>query len=250
MRFYQAEDYKAMSRRAANIISAHVILKPDCVLGLATGSTPIGAYQQLIEWYKKGDLSFAETKSVNLDEYVGLSPHHEQSYRYFMQTNLFDHIDIDVANTNVPNGLAKDPEAECERYNALIRSLGGIDLQLLGMGHNGHIGFNEPGHAFELETHTVALTASTIDANARFFESREVVPRHAITMGVKNIMMARKILVVVSGEDKADIVYKAFRGPVTPEVPASILQLHPYVTVVGDKAALHKLAEAGERLCG
>ena len=250
MRFYQSEDYKSMSRRAANIISAHVILKPDCVLGLATGSTPIGAYQQLIEWYKKGDLSFAETKSVNLDEYVGLSPHHEQSYRYFMQTNLFDHIDIDVANTNVPNGLAKNPEAECERYNALIRSLGGIDLQLLGMGHNGHIGFNEPGHAFELETHMVSLTASTIDANARFFESRDEVPRHAITMGVKNIMTARKILVMVSGEDKADIVYKAFRGPVTPEVPASILQLHPDVTVVGDKAALHKLAEAGERLCG
>ena len=250
MRFYQSEDYKSMSRRAANIISAHVILKPDCVLGLATGSAPIGAYQQLIEWYKKGDLSFAETKSVNLDEYVGLSPHHEQSYRYFMQTNLFDHIDIDVANTNVPNGLAKNPEAECERYNALIRSLGGIDLQLLGMGHNGHIGFNEPGHAFELETHMVSLTASTIDANARFFESRDEVPRHAITMGVKNIMTARKILVMVSGEDKADIVYKAFRGPVTPEVPASILQLHPDVTVVGDKAALHKLAEAGERLCG
>ena len=237
MKIYKVKDYEALSQKAADIIAAQIILKPDCVLGLATGSTPIGAYQQLIEWYKKGDLSFAETKSVNLDEYVGLSPHHEQSYRYFM-------------NTNVPNGLAKNPEAECERYNALIRSLGGIDLQLLGMGHNGHIGFNEPGHAFELETHTVALTASTIDANARFFESRDEVPRHAITMGVKNIMTARKILVVVSGEDKADAVCKAVTGPVTDQVPASVLQLHPDVTLVGDTAALSKLKEAGVPVCG
>ncbi len=250
MRIYQSEDYTAMSRRAANIISAHVILKPNCVLGLATGSTPIGAYKQLIDWYHKGDLSFSETRSVNLDEYVGLSPHHEQSYRYFMQSNFFDHIDIKPENTHVPDGLAKDPDAACAAYNQLIRDLGGIDLQLLGMGHNGHIGFNEPGNAFELETHQVTLADSTIDANARFFASRDEVPRHAMTMGVKNIMTARKILVVVSGEDKAEIVCKAFRGPVTPEVPASILQLHPDVTVVGDRAALHKLAEAGETLCG
>ena len=148
MRIYQSEDYQAMSRRAANILSAHVILKPDCVLGLATGSTPIGAYQQLIEWYRKGDLSFAETRTVNLDEYCGLAPTHEQSYRRFMQTNFFDHIDVRPENTHVPNGLAEDPEAECARYNRVIRELGGIDLQLLGMGHNGHIGFNETGHAF------------------------------------------------------------------------------------------------------
>jgi len=250
MRIYQAEDYKAMSRRAANIISAQVIYKPDCVLGLATGSTPIGTYQQLIEWYQKGDLSFAEVHSVNLDEYVGLPGTHDQSYRYFMQTNLFDHIDIKPEWTNVPVGVAADPKAECERYNEVIRSLGGIDLQLLGMGHNGHIGFNEPGEAFELETHLVDLTESTIQANKRFFASEADVPRQALTMGIKNIMQARQVLVVVSGEDKADIVLKAFRGPVTPQVPASILQLHPSVTLVGDKAALRKLVEAGEHVCG
>ena len=250
MRIYQAEDYKAMSRRAANIISAQVIYKPNCVLGLATGGTPVGLYKQLVDWYKKGDLSFAETRSVNLDEYLGLSPHHEQSYRYFMQVNLFDYIDIKPENTHVLNGLAKDPEAECRAYNQLIRDLGGIDLQLLGMGHNGHIAFNEPGENFGLETHLVDLTERTIDANQRFFERREDVPRHALSMGIKNIMNARRILMVVSGEEKADIVCRAFAGPVTKEVPASVLQLHPDVTLVGDKAALHKLAEAGVPVCG
>ena len=230
-----------MSRQAANLISAQVIVKPNCVLGLATGSTPIGTYKQLIEWYNKGDLSFANVRSVNLDEYKGLSGDHDQSYRYFMQTNLFDHVNIDPANTNVPNGMAADPEAECLRYNQVIRDMGGIDIQVLGMGHNGHIGFNEPGHAFELETHVVNLTESTIEANARFFASREEVPRRAITMGIKSIMQARQILVVVSGESKADIVKAAFTGPVVPEVPASILQMHPDVVLVGDKAALSKL---------
>ena len=239
-----------MSRRAANIISAQVITKPDCVLGLATGGTPVGTYQQLVEWYKKGDLSFAETKSVNLDEYLGLSPRHEQSYRYFMQSNLFDHIDIKPENTHVLNGLAKSPVAECAAYNQLIRDLGGIDLQLLGMGHNGHIAFNEPGDDFGLETHLVNLTERTIEANKRFFERREDVPRQALSMGIKNIMNARRILIVVSGEAKADIVYRAFRGPVTPDVPASVLQLHPDVTLVGDRAALSKLVEAGEPVCG
>ena len=241
MKIYVAEDYQGMSRKAANIVSAQVILNPASVLGLATGSTPIGMYKQLIAWYKKNDLDFAQVKSVNLDEYVGLPPTHDQSYRYFMQTNLFDHINIDPASTNVPNGLAEDPEAECERYNQIIRSTGGIDIQVLGMGHNGHIGFNEPGDAFELETHVVDLTDRTIDANARFFASRDEVPRRAITMGIKSIMQARRILVVVSGEDKADIVKTAFTGPVTPKVPASILQMHPDVLLVGDKAALSKL---------
>ena len=250
MRIYQAEDYKAMSRRAANIISAQVIYKPNCVLGLATGGTPVGLYKQLVDWYKKGDLSFAETRSVNLDEYLGLSPHHEQSYRYFMQTNLFDHIDIKPENTHVLNGLARDPQAECRAYNQLIRDLGGIDLQVLGMGHNGHIAFNEPGENFGLETHLVDLTERTIDANQRFFERREDVPRHALSMGIKNIMNARRILMVVSGEDKAEAVYKAFAGPVTKQVPASVLQLHPDVTLVGDKAALSKLVEAGVPVCG
>ena len=250
MRIYQAENYTAMSRRAANIISAQVIYKPDCVLGLATGGTPVGLYKQLVEWYNKGDLSFAETRSVNLDEYLGLSPHHEQSYRYFMQVNLFDHIDIKPENTHVLNGLARDPQAECRAYNQLIRDLGGIDLQLLGMGHNGHIAFNEPGENFGLETHLVDLTERTIDANQRFFERREDVPRHALSMGIKNIMNARRILMVVSGEDKAEAVYKAFAGPVTKQVPASVLQLHPDVTLVGDKAALSKLVEAGVPVCG
>ena len=241
MKIYCAKDYYGMSRKAANILSAQVILKPDSVLGLATGSSPIGIYQQLIAWYRKGDLDFRAVKTVNLDEYVGLSPDHPQSYRYFMQSNFFDHINIPPENTNVPNGLAQDADAECRRYNQVIHSLGGIDIQLLGMGHNGHIGFNEPGQAFELETHVVDLTANTIDANARFFSSRDQVPRQALTMGIKTIMQAQRILMVVSGEDKADIVKQAFTGPVVPQVPASILQMHPNVVLVGDEAALSKL---------
>ena len=209
MRVYVAENYTDMSRKAANILSAQVILKPDTVLGLATGSSPVGTYQQLIAWYQKGDLDFAQVRTVNLDEYAGLAPDHEQSYRHFMQENFFDHINILQENTNVPNGLAPDLEAECQRYNQVIQRLGGIDIQLLGMGHNGHIGFNEPGHAFELETHVVDLTANTIDANARFFASRDEVPRQAITMGIKSIMQAQRIVMVVSGEDKADIVRAA-----------------------------------------
>ncbi len=243
MRIYQAENYQAMSRRAANIISAQVIYKPNCVLGLATGGTPVGAYNQLVEWYEKGDLSFGEVRTVNLDEYFGLSPHHEQSYRYFMDTHLFNHIDIRPENTHLLDGLTKDPIKECANYNKLIDKLGGIDLQLLGMGHNGHIAFNEPGDDFGLETHLVDLTESTIDANQRFFDSRDEVPRHALSMGIKNIMQARRILMVVSGEEKADILYQAFCGRVTKSIPASILQLHPDVTLVGDKAALHKLVE-------
>ena len=250
MRIYQAEDYKGMSRRAANVLAAQVTMKPNCVLGLATGSTPIGVYQQLIAWHNEGNLSFAETKSVNLDEYHGLPTTHEQSYRYFMTDNLFSHVDIKMENTHVPNGLADAAAAECLRYDSLMEELGGVDIQLLGMGHNGHIGFNEPSDVFELGTHLVDLAESTIDANTRFFANRDEVPRHALTMGIKNIMTARKILVVVSGEDKADIVCRAFTGPVTPAVPASILQLHPDVTIVGDKAALSKIIERGVQVCG
>ena len=241
MKFYVAENYEAMSRKAASILAAKVIEKPDCVLGLATGSTPIGTYQNLIQWYKDGDLDFSQVKSVNLDEYVGLAPTHDQSYRYFMQTNLFDHINIDVANTNVPNGLADDPEAACAEYDEIIRSMGGVDIQVLGMGHNGHIAFNEPADYFPMGTHVVDLQESTINANARFFASADEVPRKAMTMGIGNIMAAKQILVVVNGEAKADIVKAAFTGPVTPMVPASILQLHPNVVVVGDKAAMSKL---------
>ena len=237
----QRKDYKDMSRKAANIISAQVIMKPNCVLGLATGSTPIGTYDQLVEWYNKGDLDFSEVTTVNLDEYKGLPRTNDQSYYYFMHQHLFDRVNIDPERTNVPNGMEPDAEKECGRYEELIRSLGGVDLQLLGLGHNGHIGFNEPGEAFEKETHCVDLTESTIEANKRFFASADDVPKQAYTMGIKTIMQAKKILIVVNGENKADIVERAFFGPVTPEVPASILQLHNDVTLVGDEAALAKI---------
>ena len=241
MKIYKAKDYKDMSRKAANIISAQVIMKPNCVLGLATGSTPIGTYAQLVEWYNKGDLDFSEVTTVNLDEYKGLPRTNDQSYYYFMHQHLFDRVNIDPERTNVPNGMEPDAEKECGRYEELIRSLGGVDLQLLGLGHNGHIGFNEPGEAFEKETHCVDLTESTIEANKRFFASADDVPKQAYTMGIKTIMQAKKILIVVNGENKADIVKRAFFGPVTPEVPASILQLHNDVTLVGDEAALAKI---------
>lgn len=250
MRVYCGEDYEAMSRRAANIISAQVITKPDSVLGLATGETPVGAYRQLVERYERGDLGFAEIRTVNLDEYYGLSPRHEQSCRYFMQLHLFDHIDIKPENTHVPDGLAKNPEVECRRYNRLIEDLGGIDLQLLGVGHNGHIAFNEPGDDFGLETHLATLTPETMADNTRFFGRKEDMPRQALTMGIKNIMRARRIMMIVSGSDKAETVYRAFCGRVTKEIPASVLQLHPDVTLVGDRAALSKLLEAGVPVCG
>ena len=241
MKIYKAKDYKDMSRKAANIISAQVIMKPNCVLGLATGSTPIGTYDQLVEWYNKGDLDFSEVTTVNLDEYKGLPRTNDQSYYYFMHQHLFDRVNIDLENTNVPDGTQEDAEKECARYEALIESMGGVDIQLLGLGHNGHIGFNEPGEAFEKETHCVELTESTIEANKRFFASADDVPKQAYTMGIKTIMQAKKILIVVNGENKADIVERAFFGPVTPEVPASILQLHNDVTLVGDEAALAKI---------
>lgn len=238
MRVYCAADYYHASRVAANIISAQVIMKPDCVLGLATGSTPIGTYEQLIRWYEKGDLDFSQVHSINLDEYRGLSPENDQSYRYFMNTHLFDQINIDKKNTYVPNGLEPDSEKACRDYDEIIHAHGGVDLQILGLGHNGHIGFNEPGSAFEKETHCVKLSETTRQANARFFASMEEVPTEAYTMGIKSIMQAKKIVVIVSGEGKKEIVKKAFHGPITPEVPASVLQLHNDVILVGDEAAL------------
>ncbi len=238
MRIYRAKDYKDMSRKVANIISAQVIMKPSCVLGLATGSSPIGIYEQLVEWYKKGDLDFSDVTTVNLDEYKGLSRDNDQSYYYFMNKHLFDRVNIDKSRTNIPNGLETDEEKECQRYSKLIHDLGGIDLQLLGLGHNGHIAFNEPGEAFEKDVHCVELTPSTIEANKRFFASADDVPKKAYTMGIKTITHARKIVLAVSGKDKAEIVKKAFFGPVTPQVPASILQMHHDVTIVGDEEAL------------
>lgn len=238
MIIYRAKDYDDLSRKAANIISAQIIMKPHCVLGLATGSSPVGTYRQLVEWYEKGDLDFSNVTSINLDEYKGLAPDNEQSYRYFMNTNLFNHVNIDKKRTFVPDGLEKDSATACDNYNKIIANCGGIDLQLLGLGHNGHIGFNEPGEAFEKETHCVDLTESTIEANKRFFESEDKVPRQAYTMGIKNIMQAKKILVIVNGESKAKILKEVLYGPITPLVPSSILQLHNDVTIVADEAAL------------
>lgn len=238
MKILKAKDYYDMSRKAANIISAQVIMKPNCVLGLATGSTPIGTYAQLVEWYKKGDLDFSEVTTVNLDEYKGLTRDNDQSYYYFMNDNLFSKVNINLERTFLPDGMEPDSDKACADYNKIIADVGGVDLQLLGLGHNGHIGFNEPGMAFEAETHCVNLTESTMKANQRFFASMDDVPRQAYTMGIKTIMQAKKILVVVSGEDKASIVKEAFFGPITPSVQASVLQLHNDVTVVADEAAL------------
>lgn len=232
MKFITVDTYEKLSRQAANIISAQVILKPDSVLGLATGSSPLGTYKQLIEWYEKGDIDFSKVTSVNLDEYVGLDGTNEQSYRYFMNKNFFEHINIDLGNTFVPNGCAVDLAGEGKRYDEHIAELGGIDLQLLGIGLDGHIGFNEPDKYFVKSTHVVDLHESTIKANSRFFASEDEVPKRAITMGMVSIMQAKKILLIASGKEKRDILEKAFYGPITPEIPASILQLHPDITVI------------------
>ena len=241
MRIIRTRDYEDMSRKAADIIAAKVILNPNCVLGLATGSTPIGTYARLVKKHKKGDLDFSGVTSVNLDEYKGLTKENDQSYYYFMNDNLFSKVNIDKSRTFLPDGTETDSDKACRDYNQIIADVGGVDLQLLGLGHNGHIGFNEPAAVFEAETHCVDLTESTIQANKRFFASIDDVPRQAYTMGIKTIMMARKILVVVSGADKAAIVKKAFFGAITPEVPASVLQLHPDVTIVADEAALSEI---------
>ena len=241
MRIYETANYEEMSRKAANILSAQVISKPDSVLGLATGSTPIGMYDQLVEWYNKGDVDFSEVKTVNLDEYKGLARDNDQSYYYFMHKHSFDRVNINPDNTNVPDGTQMDSEKECARYEKLIESMGGVDIQLLGIGRNGHIGFNEPDNCFAKTTHCVDLTESTIEANKRFFASADDVPRQAYTMGIGTIMKAKKILLIVNGEDKADALAKAVYGPVTPEVPASILQFHNDVVIVADQAALSKM---------
>lgn len=235
MKFITVDTYEKLSRQAANIISAQVILKPDSVLGLATGSSPLGTYKQLIKWYEIGDIDFSNVTTVNLDEYVGLDGKNEQSYRYFMNKNFFEHINIDLGNTFVPNGCAVDLESEGRRYDEHIAVLGGIDLQLLGIGLDGHIGFNEPDKYFVKSTHVVDLHESTIKANSRFFENEDEVPKRAITMGMVSIMQAKKILLIASGKEKRDILDKAFYGPITPEIPASILQLHPDITVIYSK---------------
>lgn len=232
MNFITVKTYEELSNKAASIIASQIILKSNCVLGLATGSSPVGTYKKLIEMNKNGDIDFSGVTSVNLDEYVGLDGSNDQSYRYFMNTNLFDHVNIDKNRTFVPNGCADDLKAEGETYDNLIKNLGGIDLQLLGIGLDGHIGFNEPDTVFTAATHEVTLDESTIEANARFFENKEDVPKTAITMGMMSIMQAKKILLVANGAAKKEIIEKMIYGPVDPQVPASILQLHPDVTVI------------------
>lgn len=241
MNLIRANSYDDMSLKAANLILAQVTMKPDSVLGLATGSTPIGTYQQLIERFRAGDVDFSRVRTVNLDEYRGLTREDPQSYYYFMQEHLFSHINIAPDASFIPDGMNDDAQAVCDAYEETICGLGGVDLQLLGLGNNGHIGFNEPGEVFEKETHCVDLARSTIEANARFFASVDDVPTQAYTMGIQTIMNAKKILVIVNGAGKAEILKKAFYGPVTPEVPASILQMHPDVTVIADETACAQL---------
>ena len=227
MRIIETKTYEDMSKQAANIIASVVTLKPDCMLGLATGSSPIGTYEELVKKYEAGELDFSEVTTVNLDEYKGLPKENEQSYYYFMHEYLFDKVNIDPEKTYLPDGTNLNSEEEAARYEALVQSLGTVDLQLLGLGRNGHIGFNEPGNHFEDGTHCVDLKESTIEANKRFFESADDVPKQAYSMGIGTIMRSKKILLVVSGEEKAQALKDSIYGPVTPEVPGSILRFHP-----------------------
>ena len=234
------KNYEEMSKAAATLFAAEIMENPKTILGMATGSTPVGLYKELVKMYEAGDLDFSQVTTFNLDEYIGLAPEHDQSYHYFMNDNLFNHVNINKENVHVPDGVGFEAGEAGKAYEELMAKTGQVEIQLLGLGCNGHIGFNEPGEAFETETHCVDLQERTIEANKRFFASIDEVPKQAYTMGIKTIMMAKKILVVVSGEDKAETVKNAFFGPVTPQVPASILQMHPDVTIVADEAALSK----------
>lgn len=236
-RIIVAKDPAQVGKLAADVFEDVLSRKPAGVIGLATGSTPLPLYRELIQREKDGKIDFSKVRSANLDEYKGLAPDHPQSYRRFMQENLLDHISIKPENTIVPLGQAEDVQAMCAAYEAQIEAWGGVDLQLLGIGHDGHIGFNEPDTYFPDMTHEVKLTEMTIDANKRFFESADDVPRAAFTMGIGTIMAARKIVMVVTGADKREILHKTFWGPVDPQVPASILQFHPDVTLICDQAA-------------
>ncbi len=236
------KDKDAVSKKGAEIIKAQINGKLNSVLGLATGSTPLGIYEYLIDYYKNGEISFKNIVSFNLDEYVGLSVDDKNSYINFMKENLFNEIDIKFENINIPNGNASDVNKEIENYEKKINSFGGVDLQLLGLGHNGHIGFNEPGAKFKLYTHLIDLSDETIDANKRFFDKIDDVPRQAITMGIKTIFNAKKILLVALGEGKSDIINKLLSGEISPDLQASILHLHPNVTILLDEEAACKLS--------
>lgn len=237
MRVIVTNDYEDLSKKAAAIIANQLLLKPDSVIGLATGSTPEGTYRELIRHHKEEGLSFAKMTAFNLDEYQGLDADHPQSYAYFMKEKLFDHVDVTSNQLHIPNGQATDTAKECSRYEEAIKKAGGIDLQLLGIGRNGHIGFNEPDLKFEAQTHVVVLDQDTIEANARFFDTIEEVPQTAISMGIKTIMHARKVLLLASGAKKAEVLKDMLFGPIRPEVPASVLQLHPDVVIIVDQAA-------------
>ena len=237
-----AEDYDQMSAKAAHIMADEINLRPDGVFGFATGSTPIGMYQELARMKQAGEVSFAGVTSFNLDEYYPIEKGNQQSYDYFMKDNLFNHVDIAKSRINIPNGECADPTAECSAYEAKIAASGGIDLQLIGIGLNGHIGFNEPADSFTNATNFIELTESTIQANRRFFVYEKDVPRHALTMGIRTIMSARKILMIANGENKAGIIEQLLFGEITPRVPASVLQLHRNVTIVLDKQAGSKIA--------
>ncbi len=232
MNYITVKTYDELSLKGAALIAAEILSKPTAVLGLATGSSPVGIYRNLVKWNREGLVDFSKVTSVNLDEYVGLKGDHPQSYRYFMQENLFNHVNIRSEATYVPNGCAEDYDAECAGYDRLVEELGGTDLQLLGIGLDGHIGFNEPADHFEAATHVVDLHPSTIEANSRFFDDAGEVPKKAVTMGMASIMRAKKILLIANGDAKKAVLEKAFFGPITPELPASILQLHPNVTVI------------------
>lgn len=243
MRILITKSYESMSAEAAKIVAGQIYLKPDSVLGLATGSTPLEMYRRLAAVHKTVGLDFSEVTSFNLDEYVGLGPDNPQSYHYFMYQNFFNHINIRPENIYIPNGVAEDYLSEGLRYDDLIAEKGGIDLQVLGIGQNAHIGFNEPDIKFEATTHKVRLDDETIHANARFFPDVSEVPRYAISMGIKTIMLARKVLLLANGPNKAEAVFKAVCGSVTPEAPASILQLHQDATIIADREAAAKLPE-------
>lgn len=237
------ENYDEMSKLAAKMVADLVRKKPNCILGLATGSTPVGTYKELIRMHKEEGLDFSQVKSFNLDEYVGLPAEHDQSYHYFMRDNLFDHINIKLENTHVPDGTASDVQAHCKWYDEEIKKAGGIDLQILGIGGNGHIAFNEPGSPLDSRTRTQVLDEGTISDNARFFQSIDDVPKSAVTMGIGTIIEARQIILLANKANKADAVKKTVEGPVTEEVPASVLQKHPNATIIVDKDAGSKLSQ-------
>lgn len=248
MNIFIKEDYEAMSKQAANMVAGQMNLKPGSVIGLATGSTPEGMYKELVKLYEADSVDFSDVTTFNLDEYYQLSPENEQSYIYYMNKYLFSRVNMRPEKVHVPNGISSDVEETCAEYDRLIESNGNMDLQILGIGNNGHIGFNEPDVKFEAGTHLVALDDETIEANARFFESAEDVPKEAISMGIRNIMHAKKVVLIANGEAKSAMLKEMLFGPVTPNVPASVLQLHNDVTIILEKeAAVEVLAELKAR---